>query len=193
MGGSAFSPPSPVQVADAAVAWINKNDPHAKVLVHTQSTLPVNKPRYQVPIDEIKARTKATIVATQDADTQDQGLTVTKAILTAHPDLSVVIGLNDDGALGAAQAFKLAGKDPKKVFISGNDGTLEALEAIKQGGFLKGTAALPIDGFAKAVVDLDLRLIAHPPAAGHKVNDIVKSIWVTQHSPQLNALIAPLK
>ena len=61
-------------VGDAAVAWINANDPTAKVLVHTQTTLPVNKGRYQVPIDLIKAKTKATIVATQDADTQDRGI-----------------------------------------------------------------------------------------------------------------------
>ena len=107
------------QVADAAVAWINKNDPTAKVLVHTQSTLPVNKPRYQVPIDQIKARTKATIVATQDADTQDQGLTVTKAILTAHPDLSVVIGLNDDGALGRPRRSSSPVKTPRRYSSQG--------------------------------------------------------------------------
>ena len=170
-------------VGDAAVEWINKNDPTAKVLVHTQSTLPVNKGRYQVPIDLIKAKTKATIVATQDADTQAEGLAVTKATLTAHPDLSVVIGLNDDGVLGAAQAFKQAGKDPAKVFLTGNDGTLEALEAIRAGGYLKGTAALSIDAIAKAVVDLNIKLINQCPRSKKKTNNIVKAIWVTKNSP----------
>jgi ABC-type sugar transport system substrate-binding protein len=184
---------SGAQVGAAAVAWINKYDPTAKVLVHTQSNLPVNKPRYQIPIDLIKARTKATIVATQDADTQAVGLTVTQATLTAHPDLSVVVGLNDDGALGAAQAFKLAGKDPAKVWITGNDGSEEALKAIQQGGYLKGTAALPLDRLAAAVANLNILLINHPPRPGVKVNRIIKSIFVTQHSPELPKLIATFK
>jgi ABC-type sugar transport system substrate-binding protein len=181
------------QVGEAAVAWINKNNPSAKVLIHTQTNLPVNKPRYQVPTDLIKARTKATIVASQDADTQAEGLTVTQATLRAHPDLSVVVGLNDDGALGAAQAFKLAGIDPAKVWISGNDGSLEALNAIKEGGYLKGTAALPIDSIAAAVASLNIQLINHPPRPGRKVNRITKSLFVTQSSPELAKLIAAFK
>ena len=118
---------------------------------------------------------------------------MTKATLTAHPDLSVVIGLNDDGILGAVQAFEQAGKDPTKVFLSGNDGTREALEAIQAGGYLTGTAALSIDAITKAVVDLNIQLINKRPPPGKKVNKIVKAIWVTKGSPQIPGLIAALK
>jgi ABC-type sugar transport system substrate-binding protein len=180
-------------IGDAAVAWINKHNPTAKVLVHTQSTLPVNKPRYQIPIDLIKARTKATVVAMQDADTRDQGLTVTQAALAAHPDLSVVIGLNDDSALGAAQAFKLAKKDPAQVWIGGQDGSLEGLQAVKEGGYIKGTAAIPLDTVAAAVASLNIQLINHP-RLGRKTNRVLPSIWVTRNSKaELAKLIATFK
>jgi ABC-type sugar transport system substrate-binding protein len=184
---------SGTQVGQAVVAWINKNNPTAEVLVHTQTTLPVNKPRYQVPIDMIKKYTKATIVATQDADTEPQGLQVTQATLTAHPNLSVVVGLNDDGALGAAQAFSLVHANPAKIFISGNDGSQQGLEAVKKGGYIKGTAAVPIDKVANGVVTLNIGLINNPPKNGQKVNDIIQSVWVTQHSPEIDTLLAAFK
>ncbi len=180
-------------IGEAAVDWINKHNPTAKVLLHTQSNLPVNKPRYQVPINMLKARTKATIVSMQDADTQDQGLTVTQAALVAHPDLSVVIALNDDSALGAAQAFKLAKKDPAKVWIGGQDGSLEGLQAVKEGGYIKGTAAIPLDTVAAAVAKVNIQLINHP-RRGHKTDRILPSVWVTHNNKaELAKLIAAFK
>jgi ABC-type sugar transport system substrate-binding protein len=168
------------QVAKAAVEWINANAPDAEVFVHTVTTVPTLKPRYSIPIQLIKEQTSATIVGEQDAADQATGQRVTENILRAHPNLSVVIGVNDDGALGAVQAFSNANKDPEQCYISGNDGSPDALEALKQGGFFKATAALRIADVAKAIVDLNKDLIENGPPESGKRNKNMASVLVTQ-------------
>lgn len=54
--------------------------------------------------------------------------------LTAHPgQIQGVIGQNDEMALGAVQAIKAAGLDPKSFAIAGIDGVSDAITAVKNG------------------------------------------------------------
>jgi len=54
--------------------------------------------------------------------------------LTAHPDqISGIIAENDDMALGAIQALKSKGIDPKKVPVAGIDGIVDGISAVKRG------------------------------------------------------------
>jgi ABC-type sugar transport system substrate-binding protein len=53
-------------------------------------------------------------------------------ILQAHPRLSAVFAVNDEMALGVADAVRAAGK-VGTIAIVGNDGTSEALDAVRQG------------------------------------------------------------
>lgn len=54
--------------------------------------------------------------------------------LTAHPgQIQGVIGQNDEMALGALQAIKAAGMDPKKIPLAGIDGVSDAILAVKAG------------------------------------------------------------
>jgi ABC-type sugar transport system substrate-binding protein len=193
-GGVLFPPTiSGRQVGAAVVKWINDNDPTAKVMIHTLSTLPSVRPRSAIPEQMIRQQTRATIVAEQDAASQADGFRVTQAALQAHPDLSVVVGLNDDGALGAVRAFSTTNKDPAKTFISGNDGSLQGLEAIRKGPWLKGTAALAVQDLAQGIVDLNIALATKPPAKGHPTNKIIPSKWITKTSPELDSYIAAWK
>ncbi len=84
----------------------------------------------------------ARLIARQDAFQTDVGMAVVESLLQAHPDLSVVGCLNDDGALGAYEAMKAAGKDPSKVCITGTDGITQALEKIKAGGMLRASVSM---------------------------------------------------
>ena len=60
--------------------------------------------------------------------------------LQAHPDLQMIVGINDGGALGAYQAVIAAGKDdPATFFVGGIDATDEALAAITEGGSYQAT------------------------------------------------------
>src|SRR5579872_3042743 len=76
------------------------------------------------------------IVADQVADwDRKKAQDVLTTILTAHPDLAGVYGVNDSMALGAMDVAKSKGI---KLVIFGNDGEKDALEAIEAGD-LAGT------------------------------------------------------
>lgn len=145
-------------VADAVVEHINKNDPTAKVLITASFQIPAVKCKWEDVKAAIESKTKATVIGTQGANSTIEGLQVTQATLRAHPDLTVVIGTNDDVAIGASQAFKAAGADPKKVYIIGFDGSQAALQEIHDGGYIKADAALNLRRLAAGVAELNIRL-----------------------------------
>jgi len=147
-------------VADAAIAWAKEAFPNggAKALVSSLSALPLLAPRWEVPIQKFKDA-GIEVVAVQDGADIASGLEITETTLQAHPDLSIVIGLNDDFAVGAYQAFQNANKDPELSFIAGQDGSLEGLEAIKEGKHYKASAAILLDQLGASIVDLSLACI----------------------------------
>jgi ribose transport system substrate-binding protein len=146
---------------EAAVKWINENDPDAEVLVLNAASAPPLADRTDIPIEMIEEETDATIVANQEAIEQAVGLQVTESLLQAHPNASVVIGVSDDGALGAADAFgRDSDKKPSEVFIIGQDGSEEALKALEDpNSYFRASAALNLKELTQEVVDLTGRAI----------------------------------
>lgn len=65
---------------------------------------------------------KYEIVADQDAWLQDTALATADAIITANPELDVIIAVNDGGTIGSAQAVVNAGKQDK-IMVFGHDGS----------------------------------------------------------------------
>ena len=62
------------------------------------------------------------------------GLQAMEDILTAHPEINVVLGENDSMVLGAMKALKAAGMEDVLV-LAAADGQKEALELIKEGSY----------------------------------------------------------
>src|SRR5690606_39164556 len=114
-----------------------------------------------IPRRMIEEQTDARIVAVQGAIEQSKGLQVTEDVLQAHPDVTVVIGHNDDGALGAAEAFRKAGRQAlDRVWIVGQDGSEDALATLQRGdSFFKASAALDISRLCEEVVGVTQRAI----------------------------------
>jgi ribose transport system substrate-binding protein len=107
-------------------------------------------------VDETLAKLApgATVVASQKSIDTGSGLQITTSVLAAHPNVKVVIGINDDGALGAYRAFLDRGhaaNDPE-IFIGGQDGAQQALALIKQGTMYRASSALAVRDLAAAVV-----------------------------------------
>lgn len=63
------------------------------------------------------------------------GLNAMEDILTAHPDVNVVLGENDSMLLGARNALLAAGLADKVMLVAAADGQKEALELIKTGEY----------------------------------------------------------
>lgn len=161
-GGVLFPPELSGEVTGrAAVEWINENDPDAEVLVLEIPTGGPQRARTDIPQRMIREQTRARIVAVQGAIEQSKGLQITEDVLQAHPNVTVVIGHNDDGALGAAEAFRKVGKQQlDRVWIVGQDGSEDALTALQKGDtFFKASAALDIRRLCEEVVGVTARAI----------------------------------
>lgn len=176
-GGLLFPPEkSGTLTGQATVDWIKANSPRAVVAVLGDPTNVAVKARTDIPLKMIHELTDATVIGGVNgpAIEQAKGLQVTEDLLQAHPEINVIVGGNDDGALGAADAFRKAGKNPDDCFIIGQDGSKDALVAIRKGGFLKATAALDIKFLSDSVVDQSKRLLA----AGWKPGDPPRDVEI---------------
>lgn len=146
-------------VANAAVDWVKENNVEgAKALVTTLTPLPSLSPRW-TEVKRIFEENGIEVVAEQDAADQTNGLRVTETVLQQHPDLDIVIGMADDAAVGALRAIKLAGADPDAMFVAGQDGSVEALTAIKDGGAYRASAAILVNELGANIVDQALNAV----------------------------------
>lgn len=147
-------------IADDATAWIAQKHPDHKLsaAVTTMTPLPSLEGRWVRPIEALK-KIGVPVVSTQDCPVHQCGLDIAEDALQEHPDLRVFIGMTDDPALGALQAFKRAGVDPDDVYLGGMDGSPEALAAVKAGGAYRATVALRVDILGKMIVDNSLNAV----------------------------------
>jgi ABC-type sugar transport system substrate-binding protein len=83
------------------------------------------------------------IVSSQPADwMREKAFDVSSAMIQANPNINAIIANNDTMALGVAKAVEQAGKKGK-IIVTGDDGTPEAYDAIKN-----GSLSATIDGVA---------------------------------------------
>jgi len=181
-------------IAGACVKWINENNPTAKVLITSSPRQPLVACKWVRVEEEIKKNTKATVVATLEANTRALALQVTNATLQAHPDLALVVGTNDDAAMGAVSAFQSKGADPAKVCVCGFDGAEDAMRELKSGGYMKFDAALNLKRLAQKMVmgAMYLGKTGRPglQPSGEPMIFVEQPILVYQDSPALDDIIA---
>ena len=73
------------------------------------------------------------VVDSQEGNETDTGLVSTESMLQAHPNIRVMLGVNDSGILGAYEAFIQSGRtDPDTYLVAGIDCVPAALNYIKQ-------------------------------------------------------------
>ncbi|MDF2613884.1 MAG: putative monosaccharide-transporting ATPase [Clostridia bacterium] len=105
------------------------------------------------------------IVAEQSAAVPEKGMAAAEAFLQAHPDLNVIAGINDGGALGAFETFAAAGKTKENAAIIGLDATEEAIKKIKEGSMYVGTVDIDPYGTGKLAVETTLKVLESGPIA----------------------------
>jgi ribose transport system substrate-binding protein len=92
---------------------------------------------------------------------RDTGYQVGLEVLTAHPDVQGMYGLNDDIAMGIVRAVDQVGQTGK-IQVAGHNGTCEAMAAILKGD-LGFTVLLAGQPFGIAVVDTAIKLASGEP------------------------------
>ena len=123
------------------------------------------------------------IVAMQDAISPVQGLNTTRSILQAHPDVNVILGVEDPATEGAYKAWIASGKDKSDPhgFIGGMDDTAPALKLLREGGTVyRASMAIPLRAVGEAMVTTADALL-HGKDPG---NGIVPLELVTEKSPK---------
>jgi ABC-type sugar transport system substrate-binding protein len=149
-------------LGQAAGRWIAKHKGgKAKVAISTFNSLEVGRLRTKGMVKGVKQFAPAAkIVAMQDSGDVESGLNFATTVLEKYPDLDVYLGLNDDSAVGAYQAFDNAHVDPKTVFIGGMDSPEQALKLLRDGnGSYRATAALRLRDLGYVAVDLPKRAL----------------------------------
>lgn len=96
-------------------------------------------------IDEVLGAGNWELVSEVEAFQEDTGNAQTSVILQAHPDLDMIIGLNDSSALGAVSAITSSGRTPGKdvgVVTGGEDKRI--LEYVLSGEVVSTVGLFPI-------------------------------------------------
>jgi inositol transport system substrate-binding protein len=107
---------------------------------------------------------KLNILSEQTANwSRDEAQSLVTNWLSTGKKFDAIIANNDEMAVGAIQALKAAGKDPKATPIGGVDATQDALVAMKAGD-LAATVFQDADGQGKGALDAAIKL-----AKGEKV------------------------
>jgi len=102
----------------------------------------------------------AKIVGRYLGGTPENGLASLENALQAHPDIDVVVSINDAGAFGAIKALEAAGKDPQKTIVVGIDADAQAKDLIKQGKFYRGTVDTSPELTGEMAVNAVIKLLA---------------------------------
>ena len=175
-------------IADDAVEWFETNYPDggAAAALTTLTALPSLAGRWEGPEEKL-AEAGIEIVSTQDCADATCGLQIAEDALRQHPDLRVFIGFNDDAALSAQRAVANAGLDPEKVYIAGQDGTREGLEAVKAGGEYRASAAISLKELAEAIIVTAVEAVNSDEVVDAQVST---ELATTRDADRLDQLIA---
>lgn len=132
------------------------------------------------------------VVAKQFANSQQTGLESMDRILTANPNVNIVLAVNDDGAVGGYQSLLNRGRDPKdsKTYVGGQDGTEQALQLIQKKGIFRATSAVRLKDIGYAIIDLPAKLAKDTNSEG-TIN--LPITVITADSPQLADFLSDYK
>ncbi|MBP1807525.1 ABC transporter substrate-binding protein [Rubellimicrobium aerolatum] len=131
---------------------------------------------------EVAANYPGIEIVGQQASKNDRasGLAVTTDMLTAHPDVTGIFGMNDPSALGAVLAVEQAGKTDQ-IIVTGVDGSPEAVEELKrEGSPFVGTATQSPGVMVERAVQIAQDIIAGNPPTETTV--LIPSELVTRES-----------
>lgn len=133
-------------VGTIGAEWINENlesQADAKVLIVGDTTVTNTAQRVQGIRDGLlEGAPDAVIVAEAPANSTEEAMAATENALTANPGINLVLGANDDTAMGAYEAMVAAGKTAGEAAVIGFDATPEAIRKIADESVFAGTVSV---------------------------------------------------
>ncbi|HEX4297612.1 MAG TPA: sugar ABC transporter substrate-binding protein [Devosia sp.] len=124
------------------------------------------------------AGVKFTVVSDVEAWAEDTALNATETLLQAHPDVDLILTVNDPGSLGAESAVEAAGN--KSTIVMGLGIDKRVLQGVLDGTFPGSVSPAPIEtGRALAAVSFALNRGDKVPA-----NVVVPVVTITKDNAQ---------
>jgi ribose transport system substrate-binding protein len=130
------------KLGQLGVAACKGLDPCNVAYLQGFKALPLDNARTEAVMETLKEAPNVTVVASPEGGyTQASGLKAAQDVLSAHPDVNVIIG-SAQAIEGAQQAVKGAGKlpgnpselkQPNTIKLIGNGGSCQAVKAVKAG------------------------------------------------------------
>lgn len=158
------------QLGSMAAAWANENlvakgEPVVAALGN-YSVSPIAVYRHDgflAALEELVPDIE--IVGTYEMAYKQEGITAGENILQAHPDVNLVVGVNDQSVAGVYEVFVAAGLENENIGIFGLDGTDEALYFISQNTMFKGTMSIDPGKVSAELVDMGIAKVLNDPSA----------------------------
>lgn len=163
------------QLGTMAGEWANENlvakgEP-VIVGLGNYSVSPVAVARYEGILEGLTATCpEAEVVGAYDMAYKEEGIKVGENILQAHPDVNLMVGINDQSTCGVYEVFMAAGLGDQNIAMFGLDGTAEAEYLIAQDTLFKGTININPNLVGEQMVQAGLdKLSGSPDAPAEKV------------------------
>jgi len=139
-----------------AAAWIKKTFPEGQKVEVGVANYPLNQVCLdrEVGIKEALATEapNAEIVAIAQAGYQNEGIEVGEAFMQAHPNMKVVIGIDDAGILGIYESVVAAGKDADDFGLFAVDALPEAVKLISEDTIFRSTIHLDLNSIGEQMI-----------------------------------------
>jgi len=113
----------------------------------------------------------ATVAQSVDGNgLKDVAVQVSADALTAHPDVNVIFGINDDSALGGMQSYEAAGLDMENLLVVGFGCEGNACkDALMEGGPYKVSAAMFPEYQGRLLIDAGVAALNGTELAPHTI------------------------
>ena len=158
-----------------AADYIKKNmGGTAKVGLLTCETIDICKLRRD-GINQGLASVNVTIVASQEAYVSDKAQPIAVNLLTAHPEINMIIAENEGGLVGAAAAIKSQGLGGGKVVVAGIDITSQIAQLL-----------LSTDNIVQSTAGQDALKL------GQSAMQMALDVLNAKALPQFQVLVAPV-
>lgn len=147
-------------LGEAAGEWATQTTGgHGKVLVIEDQLTQIGRERTEGILAGLKESAPGLeVVSQQQGVTPEEGLTVTSAVLSSHPDLTMVLAATGDAAQGAYQAFLSSGRSETdaKTYVGGLDGNLPLMQAMTKSpdSIARALVTVKPEEIAPAVVNI---------------------------------------
>jgi serine/threonine protein kinase len=92
--------------------------------------------------------------------TLENGEASMREILNAHPEVNVLLSINDAGALGAVKALEAAGRAPDSLIIVSVDAESEARRLMRDGRYFRASLDSDPSGVGKLALDAAIGILS---------------------------------